>query len=41
VAFLDMSGVFVLDDDGYFLRGGNVVAGLDIERWGKGVEVPF
>jgi hypothetical protein len=41
VALFDMPGVFELDDGGYFLRGGNVVAGLDLEMWGESVEVPF
>jgi hypothetical protein len=36
-----MPGVFVLDDDGYFLGGGDIVTGLDIKRRRKGVEVPF
>jgi hypothetical protein len=41
VAFLDVPGVFVLDDDRYFMGGGDVVTGLDIKRRGKDVEIPF
>jgi hypothetical protein len=41
VAFLDMPGVFVLDDDGYLLGGGDVVAGLDLDGWRQRVEIPF
>jgi hypothetical protein len=36
-----MPGVFLLDDDGYFLGGGDVVAGLNLEGRRQGVELPF
>ena len=41
MALFDMSGVFELDDYGYLLRGSDVIAGLDLEDWGQGVEVSF
>ena len=34
MALLDVPGVLELDNDGYFLGGGDVVVGLDLERWG-------
>jgi hypothetical protein len=34
-----MPGVFAFDDDGYFLCGGNIVAGLDLEGRRQGIEV--
>ena len=39
--FLMCLALFVLDNDGYFLSGGDVVVGLDFEGRRQGVEVPF
>jgi hypothetical protein len=39
--FFDMPGIFKLDDDGYFFGGSDVIAGLDLEIWRQGVEIPF
>jgi hypothetical protein len=41
MTFLDMLGVFVFYDDGYFLGRGNVETGLDFEGRRESVEVPF
>jgi hypothetical protein len=41
MTFLDVPGIFELDNDGDFLSRRHVIVRLDFERWGKGVEVPF
>ena len=41
VAFLDVSLAFMDHNDGYFLGGGDVVVGLDLERGWVSIEEPL